>query len=349
MPHKLGMTGSGGAHGGKPMIYFLRKIVFFILTLWAAATLNFIIPRIQGGDPAQAIVQRIVGSNQTVDPRQVEAIRLMLGVPDDPLPQQYVDYMGAILRGEFGISYSYMPYTVTHMIGEALPWTLVLVGITQILSFIIGTLVGTWAAWRRNGAFDSVITTASSFFGTLPFFWIAMMIVYLFAFELAWFPDGGGYSGEVTAGWNWDFIRSAAYHSILPAFCLMVVGPIGWIMGMRNTMVQTLGEDYTRLARAKGLTDLRIALTYGARNAILPNVTGFAISLGGLVGGTIFIEQIFDYPGMGQLMFDALGNRDYPLMQAIFLFITVGVLTANFLADMLYGVIDPRVRRGGES
>ena len=331
------------------MVYFIRKIAFFVLTLWAAATLNFIIPRIQGGDPAQAIVNRIVGSNQAVDPRQVEAIRLMLGVPDEPLLQQYIDYLGAILQGDFGISYSYMPYTVTHMIGEALPWTLFLVGTTHILSFFIGTFLGTWAAWRRNSSFDTVLTTGSTFFGTLPFYWIAMMILYIFAFELKWFPDGGGFSGEVNPGWNWDFIRSALYHSILPAFCLMIAGPIGWIMGMRNTMVQTLGEDYTRLAKAKGLKDRHIALMYGARNAILPNVTAFAISLGALVSGSIFVEQIFDYPGMGQLMFDALGNRDYPLMQAIFLFITVGVLTANFLADMLYGVIDPRVRRGGEN
>jgi peptide/nickel transport system permease protein len=331
------------------MTYFIRKIVFFILTLWAAATLNFIIPRLQGGDPAQAIVSRITGSNQAVDPRQVEAIRLMLGVPDDPLWQQYIDYLGAIVRGEFGISYSYMPYTVTHMIGEALPWTLLLVGVTHILSFVIGTLLGTWAAWRRNGKFDTILTTGSSFIGTLPFFWIGMMAVYLFAFELSWFPDGGGFSGDVNPGWNRDFIRSALYHSLLPALCLMLTGPIGWIMGMRNTMVQILGEDYTRLARAKGLRDRHIALMYGARNAILPNVTAFAISLGFLVSGSIFIEQIFDYPGMGQLMFEALGNRDYPLMQAIFLFITVGVLTANFLADMFYGVIDPRVRRGGGS
>jgi len=331
------------------MAYFVRKIAFFLLTLWAAATLNFIIPRIQGGDPAEAIVSRIVGSNTSVDPRQVEAIRLMLGVPDDPLWQQYIDYLGSIMRGEFGISYSYMPYTVTHMIGQALPWTLVLVGITHVLSFIIGTLLGTWAAWRRNGKFDTVLTIGASFVGTLPFFWLGMMILYLFAFELKWFPDGGGYSGNVSPGWNWEFIRSVLYYSFLPALCLMITGPIGWIMGMRNTMVQVLGEDYTRLARAKGLRERHIALMYGARNAILPNVTAFAISLGALVGGSIFVEQIFDYPGMGQLMFDALGNRDYPLMQAIFLFMTVGVLTANFLADMFYGVIDPRVRRGGES
>ncbi len=331
------------------MAYFARKFAFFLLTLWAAVTLNFIIPRIQGGDPAEQIVQRITGSNAAVDPRQVEAIRLMLGVPDEPILSQYVNYLRETLQGDFGISYSYMPYSVTTVIADALPWTLILVGVTQLLSFIIGNLLGAWAAWRRNSSFDTLLTTTAAFIGTLPFFWIAIMILYVFAFELKWFPDGGGYSGEVTPGWNWEFIRSALYHSILPAFCLLITGPIGWIMGMRNTMVQVLGEDYTRLARAKGLRERHIALMYGARNAILPNLTAFAISLGGLVGGSVFIESIFDYPGMGRLLFDALGNRDFPLMQAIFLFITVGVLTANFLADMLYGVIDPRVRRGGSS
>lgn len=329
------------------MVYYARRIGFFILTLWAAITLNFLIPRIQGGDPAEAIVSRLTGQSEAIDPRQVEAIRLMLGVPDEPVLQQYFNYLGTVMRGEFGISYSYFPYTVNHMIMETLPWTLVLIGVIQILAFVIGTLLGTWAAWRRNGTFDSFITTSSSFFGTLPYFWIALLMIYIFAFELGWFPDGGGFAGEETPGWNWGFISSAIYHSILPALSLLITAPIGWVMSMRNTMVQTLGEDYTRLARAKGLSERRIALTYAARNAILPNVTGFAISLGGIVGGSILVEQIFNYPGMGRLMFEAIGNRDYPLMQTVFLITTVGVLTANFLVDMLYGVIDPRVRRGG--
>jgi ABC-type dipeptide/oligopeptide/nickel transport system permease component len=330
------------------MVYFARKIGFFLLTLWAAITLNFIIPRIQGGDPAEAIVSRLSGQSQAVDPRQVEAIRLMLGVPDENFLTQYVNYLETIVRGEFGISYSYFPYTVTHMIKETLPWTLVLVGVTHILAFVIGTLLGTWAGWRRNGTFDSIITTTSSFFGTLPYFWIALLLIYYFAFEFSWFPDGGGFSGDNPPGWNWAFISDAAYHSVLPALSLLITAPIGWIMGMRSMMVQTLGEDYTRLAKAKGLSERRIALAYGARNAILPNVTGFAISLGGIVGGSILVEEIFNYPGMGRLMFEAIGNRDFPLMQTIFLFTTVGVLTANFIVDMLYGVIDPRVRRGGE-
>ncbi len=330
------------------MRYYLRKTTVFLLTCWAAVTLNFIIPRVQGGDPGAAIVRRLQGQNQAIDPRQVEAIRLLLGVPDDPLWRQYLDYLQSILQGNFGISYSYLPYTVVHMIGETLPWTLLLAGITQVLSFIIGTLIGAWAAYRRNGPFDSVVTTSSTFIGALPSFWLALLFIYFFSFQLGWLPDGGAFSGDVTSGWNWAYIQDVAKHAILPASALMFFGTIGPIFGMRNTMVQTLGEEYIRLARAKGLSPARIALSYGARNAILPNVTGFAMGLGTLFGGSLFIETIFSYPGTGRLMIDALQNRDYPLMQTIFLLTTIGVLTANFIVDMLYPVFDPRVR-GGEA
>lgn len=330
------------------MAYFIRRVGFFVLTLWAAVTLNFLIPRLQPGDPAQQIVQRLTGQNQAVDPRQVEAVRLMLGLTtDQSLLQQYVNYLGTVIRGDFGISYSYFPYTVLHMIGETLPWTVVLVGVTQIIGFAAGTLLGAFAAWKRNGLFDSVISLGSTFFGTLPFFWIALMLIYVFAFQLGWFPEGGGFSGDADPGWSWAFIKDASRYAVLPAASILVTAPIGWIMGMRNNMVQMLGEDYTRLARAKGLSSRRIALWYGARVAILPNVTAFAISLGGILGGTVLVEQVFSYPGMGRLLVEALGNRDYPLMQTIFLFTTVGVLLANFIADMLYGWLDPRVRRGG--
>ncbi len=331
------------------MAYFLRRTAFFLLTLWAAVTLNFIIPRLQPGDPAQAIVQRLAGQSKTVDPAQVHAIQLMLGAPTGNIFTQYWSYLGSVAHGNFGLSYAYFPYSVTHMIGQTLPWTLVLVGSTQIIAFVIGTLLGSFAAWRRNTRFDSIVSLGSTFIGTLPFFWIALLLLYIFAFVLNMLPESGGYSGGATPGFTLGFIGDAAYHSILPAMTILVTAPIGWILGMRNNMVQTLGEDYTRLARAKGLKERRIALTYSARIAVLPNVTGLALSLGAIMGGTILIEQIFDYPGMGRLMFQALSNRDYPLMQAIFLFTTVGVLLANLFADFLYGILDPRVRRGGAS
>jgi len=231
------------------------------------------------------------------------------------------------------------------VIGDALPWTLVLVGVTQILSFVVGTLLGAWAAYRRNSRVDSVVTLGSTFLGTLPFFWIALLLIYVFAITLNWFPEGGGYGGGSNPGWSWLFFSDAFQHSVLPAMSLLITGPIGWIIGMRNNMVQTLGEDYARLARAKGLPERRIALTYGARIAILPNVTGFAIALGSILGGTVLVETIFNYPGLGRLLLEAVSNKDYPVMQALFLFTTVGVLIANLLADVVYGFLDPRVRR----
>jgi peptide/nickel transport system permease protein len=328
------------------MRYFLRRTMFFLLTLWAAVTLNFLIPRLQPGDPAESIVRQIVGQNKSIDPAQVAAVRAMLGVPGGNLFQQYLDYMNSLIHLNFGLSYSYFPYTVMHMIGQAMWWTIILVFTTQVIGFILGNILGAFAAWRRNSMFDSVVSLGLSFIGTLPFFWIAMVLLFVFAFKLNWLPSGGGFSESSTREFSLGYVGDILKHAILPALAILITAPIGWVMGMRNNMIQTLGEDYTRLAIAKGLKPWKIALLYSARNAILPNVTGFAISLGGIMGGVVFIEGIFNYPGLGKLLFQAVGNRDYPLMQALFLFTTVGVLIANLLADFLYGWLDPRVRKG---
>jgi peptide/nickel transport system permease protein len=324
--------------------YFVRKIAFFLATLWAAITLNFIIPRLQPGDPAEVMVQKLAGKDAQLNPAAVEAMRAMLGTPDGSLFEQYVEYLKALAHGDFGISYTYYPYPVTEVIGQALPWTLVLVGVTQILAFVIGITLGAYAAWRRNTRFDSIVTLGSTFLGTLPSFWIALLLLFVFGYTVGWFPTGGGYSAT-TPGFNGPFLADAAYHSLLPALSLLITAPIGWILGMRNTMVMNLGEDYIRLAKAKGLPDRVVALRYAARNALLPSVTGFAIALGGVLGGSILVEKIYDYPGMGRLMDEAIGNRDFPLLQTLLLFIIIGVLLANLIADLLYGVLDPRARR----
>jgi peptide/nickel transport system permease protein len=217
---------------------------------------------------------------------------------------------------------------------------------TQVIGFIVGNILGAFAAWRRNTMFDSIVSLGLSFVGTLPFFGVALLLLFIFSFKLAWLPMGGGFSEDSTRQFSLGYIGDILKHAILPATAILITAPIGWVMGMRNNMIQTLREDYTRLAIAKGLKPWKIALLYSARNAILPNVTGFAISLGGIMGGVVFIEGIFNYPGLGRLLFQAVGNRDYPLMQALFLFTTVGVLIANLLADFLYGWLDPRVRKG---
>jgi peptide/nickel transport system permease protein len=233
---------------------------------------------------------------------------------------------------------------VTEVIGQAFWWTLVLVTVVQVISFAGGVVLGAYAAWRRNSRFDSVVTLGSTFLGTLQPFWIGLLLLYVFGYSLGWFPTSGGYE-ESTPGWNWPFIQEAISHSFLPAFAMLIVTPIGWILGMRNTMIMNLGEDYIRLAKAKGLPDRDVALKYAARNALLPSVTGFALALGGVLGGAILVETVFDYPGMGRLMGEAVEQKDYPLLQALMLLTTVGVLVANLAADLLYGVLDPRARR----
>ncbi len=326
------------------MKYFARKFGFFLATLWAVVTLNFLIPRLQPGDPAEIMVKRLAGKDAALDPAQVKAMRAMLGTPDGSLLSQYVNYLGDLVHGNFGLSYTYYPYKVTDVIGQAFWWTIILVTITQVLSFAGGVVLGAYAAWRRNTRFDSVTTLGSTFLGTLQPFWIGLLLLYVFGYSLGWFPTSGGYE-ESTPGFNFPFIQEAVSHSFLPAVALLIVTPIGWILGMRNTMIMNLGEDYIRLAKAKGLPDRHVALKYAARNAMLPSVTGFALALGGVLGGAILVETVFDYPGLGRLMGEAVANKDYPLLQTLMLLTTTGVLVANLAADLLYGVLDPRARR----
>jgi peptide/nickel transport system permease protein len=325
------------------MVYYARKIGYFLLTLWAAVTLNFIIPRLQPGDPAEIMVRQITGKGE-VDPAQVAAIRTMLGYGDENVIVAYVKYLGQVISGDFGISFTYFPYPVVEVIGKALPWTLVLVGLTQLLSFVLGTLLGAFAAWRRNSRFDATISIGSTFVGNLQSVWIGLMILYIFAYQLGWFPASGGY-GYTDEEFSFLHAADVISHSFLPALTLMVTAPIGFILSMRNTMVQVLGEDYIRLGAAAGLKQRTLALGYAARNALLPVVTSFALSLGVLMGGSILIETVFDYPGMGRLMGEATANRDFPLMQTVLLATIVIVLTANFIVDLLYPLIDPRARR----
>jgi len=326
------------------MKYYLRKIGFFLATLWAVITLNFLIPRLQPGDPAEIMVQNLVGKNAQLNQAQVQAMRAMLGTPGGSLFGQYLDYLRHLARGDLGLSYTYFPFKVTDVIGQALWWTVILVVVVQVLSFLIGVVLGAYAAWRRNTRFDTVVTLGSTFLGTLQPFWIALLLLYLFGYSLGWFPTSGGYS-ESEVGWNLSFVGDALSHAALPAVSLLIVTPIGWILGMRNTMIMNLGEDYIRLAKAKGLPDRVVALRYAARNALLPSVTGFPLALGGVLGGAILVETAFDYPGLGRLMGEAVTNKDYPLLQALMLFTTSGVLIANLIADLLYGVLDPRARR----
>lgn len=330
------------------MRYFLRRVIFLLGTLWVAVTINFLIPRLMPGSPVEAMIAKFHGQGQ-INPNAMHAIEVMLGVSNQNIFAQYWSYLGQVIHFNFGVSYTYFPYSVTHMIGQALPWTLGLVGLATIISFVLGTALGILAAWRRGRATDTIVTSISTFTAAFPYFWVALAFVYFLSFVLHWFPLTGAYSASLVPQFSWSFAADALDHAILPATTIVISSIGGWLLGMRNNMINTLREDYVLLARAKGLKSSWISTMYVARNAILPNITGFAISLGFVVGGSLLTEIVFAYPGIGYLLYNAVINEDYPLMQGIFFIIVVCVIVANFVADLVYVLVDPRIRRSGEA
>ncbi|ONK09957.1 ABC transporter permease [Streptomyces sp. MP131-18] len=326
------------------MRYYARKLGFYLVALWAALTLNFFIPRMMPGNPVDTLLAKLQQRGGSVGPDVRESYELMLGTDTgDALWNQYFSYLGNMFRGDLGVSVSVFPEEVTTVISQSLPWTIVLVGIATFLSFLVGVVLGMVVGWKRGTWLDSLIP-ATTVLSAVPYFWLALIFVMIFSTSLAWFPLNGGYDVALATGWNWEFINSAIYHGFLPALTIVVSSVGGWLLGMRNMMVSTMSEDYILTAQAKGLRNRRIMTRYAARNAVLPSVAGFAISLGFVVSGSIITEQVFSYPGIGGKLLQAVENSDYALMQGIFLIITVAVLAANLVVDLLYGFIDPRTR-----
>jgi len=324
------------------MRYLVRRIGFLLVALWAAITLNFFIPRLMPGNPAIAMMAKFHGH---LNPASLHAIEVAFGIhTHENIFVAYLQYIGNTLQGNFGTSLSNFPNSVTSVISKALPWTLGLVGITTILGFIIGTAVGAIAAWRRGGVLDSVLPPVFIVVSAFPYFWIGLMAIWLFAITLNWLPFLGGYTETVTPTFSFSFILDVLNHAVLPAFTILITSIGGWILTMRNNMITVVAEDYVKMARAKGLRPKRILWQYAGRNALLPNLTGFAMSLGFVISGAILVEYVFNYPGVGFMLLQAVENEDYPLMQALFLLITVAVLVAIFISDIATAVLDPRTR-----
>jgi peptide/nickel transport system permease protein len=324
--------------------YILRKVTLFILTLWAAITLNFILPRLMPGSPVDAALAKLASAGVPITNAEKAAIEAQLGAPHTSIFVQYGDYLRNIALLRFGTSYSYPTQTVAQTVGKALPWTVMLVGTTTVFAFVVGTLLGVYAGWHRAKFADSSVTIGATFFGAFPPFWLGLLLLYWLSFKFGWFPLKGGYSPGVTPNWSLSFLGDALDHSVLPGLTLAITTLSGWVFGMRNNMINTLGEDYVTFAEANGLRSRTIALLYAARNALLPNVTAFGLALGAVIGGAVLVEGIFSYPGVGGLLFTSVINHDYPLMQALFLVITLSMLVAIFIVDLLYVRLDPRVR-----
>ena len=328
------------------MRHLLRRAGFYLVALWAAVSFNFIIPRLMPGDPAEAYIAKL--QTQSITRSQLDAIRAEFGVnPNVPIWKQYFDYLNALLHGNLGISTSRFPTSVLTILQQSLPWTIGLVGTAVILSFLIGTLVGMLISWRRGSWYDTTIPPLLTFFSAVPYFWMALALIYIFGVTLSWFPTDSGYDVlNFTPGWNADFIGSVAQHAILPVVTLVIGSLAGWVLTMRNTMLTTLSEDYVLMAQAKGLPERRVMFNYAARNAILPSITSFSISLGLVVSGSLLTEIVFNYPGIGYALYNAVQGDDYALVEGCFLVIALAVLIANFLSELIYTFLDPRVRQG---
>jgi peptide/nickel transport system permease protein len=326
------------------MPYVLRRLGFFVVTFWAAVSLNFLIPRLMPGNPVQALE----AEHPHLNPQAIHSLTVLLGGGySGSLVSQYFTYWGRVLTLNFGISITTSFGTpVTTMVLHALPWTIGLVGVTTILAFLAGTLIGLVSAWRRGTLLDSALPPIFVITSAFPYFWVGLILIYVFAIRLGIFPQQGAYNFlNDSPGLNAHYLVDVFEHAVLPGLTILLTAIGGWILTMRNNVITVMAEDYVRTARAKGLNPWRIMWAYVGRNAVLPNLTGFAMSLGFVVSGAIVVEYVFNYPGLGTLLLTAVNGLDYPLMQALFLLITVAVLLSVLAADVATAIIDPRTRQ----
>jgi peptide/nickel transport system permease protein len=327
------------------MRWFLRRLMFYVFALWVAVTLNYLLPRLMPGDPVGGIMARLTPAQIQSNPGIVQTYRKLLGGGGSVLdPHAYFVYLKNLATFNFGLSTSYYPTPVKEVIGRTLPYSIFLVGVAFVIAFVVGITIGMVAAWRRGGLFDNIMVPGVMALGAFPAFFTGLMAVYFLGLKLGWFPLQHAYDTELVPGWNLTFAGSVVRHAELPILVIAAVYAGGWALNMRTVMINTIAEDYVGMAQAKGLKDRRVMTRYAGRNAILPPLNGFAAQFATAVGGLVFIEFIFSYPGAGYtLQAAALGN-DYPLTQGLLMVFSLCVIAANFIMDMLNFILDPRVR-----
>ncbi|MGB6454404.1 MAG: ABC transporter permease [Streptosporangiaceae bacterium] len=324
------------------MLAIARRLFFYLVTAAVAVSLDFLIPRLIPGNPVAAIVAKMQGV--TITPAIIHALDLQFGVQTNAsLWAQYAHYWNDVLHGNLGVSTANNFVPVSTVIRQALPYTLGLVGVATLISFVLGTAIGAIVAWKRGSWMDNLLPLVT-FFQAAPYFFLAFVAVDVFAIRLGWFPSERAANVADFPALNWTYISDVLDHAILPALTIVVASAAGWIVGMRNVMLTTMDEDYVLIAAAKGLPKRRV-IWYAARNAILPSVSGFALAIGFIVSGALLTEVVFSYPGLGSLLIQAVSNNDYELMQGLFLIITFTVLAANLIADFVYVFLDPRTRQ----
>ena len=324
------------------MAFLLRRLAFYLAAFIAAATINFFLPRVMPGDPIQIM---FAGAGSDLSMENLNALKLTFGFVDAPLGEQYLAYLKSVFTGDLGRSIRFFPLPVTELLGRALIWTVGLVGTATIVSFALGTFLGVMAAWRRGTLFDTIVSVVAIFSSSVPAVVVSLIMLFAFGYTLGWFPNGYAANPMLDPGWDWTYISSVLYHGTLPMLTMVLVLTGGFAVTMRNNMINLLGEDYIVMGRAKGLPDQRVMLWYAARNALLPTVSALAISLGSVLGGSLIIEVVFNYPGMGNTLYQAILARDYPVIQGELLILTGAMLTANFIVDLSYVLLDPRLKK----
>jgi peptide/nickel transport system permease protein len=323
--------------------YFLKKLIWFLVTLVVAFTLNFILPRLMPGNPVAAIAARMAQgmSNATGVQAVYEQYTKLFGT-DKPILEQYVIYLRNVVQGDFGYSISQYPRTVADVIKASVWWTIALQFPAIIVGWILGNTLGALAAYLRKG-FDKVLLPVSLFLSNLPAFGMAIILLVIFAIKLNLFPTSGGYAFDMVPSMSWEFVRSVIVHYQLPFWSIVLITVGGQAIGMRSMAIYELNADYVKYARFLGIKDGKI-IRYVFRNAMLPQITGLALSIGTMVGGALVAETIFSYPGLGSTILTAVLGGDYPLISATTLIVTVMVLIAFFVLEIVYGLIDPRVK-----
>ncbi|AZQ15418.1 MULTISPECIES: ABC transporter permease [Halorubrum] len=325
--------------------YYVRRTARVFVTVFLVASLTFGLVRLLPGGPFTLLRAQLLRQGVPADEVDARIANLQNIRPNEPLWQQYIDYMLALFQGNLGESIS-LGEPVVAVIAKAAPWTVFVVLVSTILVFVIGIFIGSLQAYWEGSRFDQLVTGVSISLMSLPFYVVAVIALYIFAYQLGWLPTAGTVSNSVERSLGVPFLVSALKHSILPIVSYTLGAAGGQALAMRGNSIQVLGNDYVQVARLRGLSDRRIATRYVARNAILPMYTGFLLLLGFRLGGTVILEQIFSYTGLGYYMITALNANDYPLMMGTFLVITVALVVGVFIADLTYSRIDPRISAG---
>lgn len=323
--------------------YFLNKLVWLFITAVFAFVLNFILPRLMPGDPVAAITARIAQgmSNSTGMKEVYEQYATLFGT-NKPLIEQFFLYVRNVLQGNFGSSFSQYPRPVADILKSSILWTIGLQFPAIIVGWIIGNTLGALAAYLKKG-FDKVLMPISIFISNFPAFGMAIILMVIFAVDLKWFPTSGGYGFDMIPNFSWNFIVSVLHHYQLPFWSIVLIAIGGQAIGMRSMSIYELNADYVKYSRFLGIKD-RTIVKYVFRNAMLPQITGLALSIGTMVGGALVAEIVFSYPGLGYTLLNGVMGQDYPLISAVTLIITIMVLLANFLIEIAYGLIDPRIK-----